>query len=126
MYSLLLNLATLHGPSTVDKNDANNWSSISCAALLALSVARGDTGKILKSISSIIMSSKMPLNQNIQLPQILLTLQRSVYSVALGKLQLPTHFSNGLSANSLIDHVSYLFVCGRMSILVFFFYCITV
>lgn len=64
LYDLLLELATLHGPS--QSNEATNWSAIGCSALLGLCVARGDTGKTLKAISALLMSPKVLATQNIQ------------------------------------------------------------
>lgn len=67
LYELLLDLATLHGPSSNnDINDANNWSAIGCSALLSICVARGDTGKTLKAIAALTMSPKILSTQNIQ------------------------------------------------------------
>lgn len=42
----------------------------------------------------------------IQLPQSIIKLQRSVQSVALGKLSIPDYYTYGISQNSLIDYVS--------------------
>lgn len=69
LYDLLLNLATLHGGLMTPQdslNDLSSWSAIACSALLGLCVARGDTGKTLKAISALIMSSKVLSEQNIQ------------------------------------------------------------
>lgn len=69
LYDLLLSLATLHGGFMTQQdsmNDLSNWSSIACSALLGLCVARGDTGKTLKAIAALIMSTKILSEQNIQ------------------------------------------------------------
>lgn len=73
--------------------------------LLALCIARGDTGKIIKAITSILMSSNAVLNQTIKLPEILIKLQKSVECAALGKPEKPTFFEHGIPQNSLIDEV---------------------
>lgn len=106
LYDLLLDLATLFGPGNGDKNDANNWSAIGCSSLLGLSVARGDTGKILKAVAALLMSPKILSTQNIQLPLVLSTLQRSVQAAALGKSTKPDYLKNGIPINSLIDEFS--------------------
>lgn len=103
LYDLLLDLATLFGPGNGDKNDANSWSAIGCSSLLGLSVARGDTGKILKAVAALLMSPKILSTQNIQLPLVLSTLQRSVQAAALGKSTKPDYLKNGIPSNSLID-----------------------
>lgn len=102
LYDLLLDLTTLHGPASVHNNDSNNWSSIGCSALLGLCVARGDTGKTLKAIAALLMSPKILANQNVQLPLVLNTLQRSIYCVALGKPTKPDYYKNGIPKNSKI------------------------
>lgn len=69
LYDLLLSLATMHGGMMTQQdslNELSNWSSVACSALLGLCVARGDTGKTLKAISALIMSSKILSEQNIQ------------------------------------------------------------
>lgn len=69
LYDLLLSLATLHGGFMTQQdsmNDLSNWSSVACSALLGLCVARGDTGKTLKAIAALIMSTKILSEQNIQ------------------------------------------------------------
>ncbi|KXJ77975.1 hypothetical protein RP20_CCG005922 [Aedes albopictus] len=91
--------------ASLHQKDAN-WSSISCSTLLALCIAKGDTGKLLKAITSILMSPKILSGQLIQLPQSIIKLQRSVHSVALGKLNIPDYYAYGVSQNSLIDYVS--------------------
>lgn len=107
LYDLLLDLATMQdiepvaGRSVIDDI---NWSAIGCSSLLALCVARGDTGETLKAVAALLMSPKK--NQNIQLPIVLSTLQRSIYSVALGKPTKPDYFKNGIPKNSLISQFS--------------------
>lgn len=107
LYDLLLDLATLQDTEPVAERsviDDRNWSAIGCSSLLALCVARGDTGETLKAIAALLMSPKK--NQTIQLPIVLSTLQRSIYSVALGKPTKPDYFKNGIPKNSLISQFS--------------------
>lgn len=106
LYDMLLDLATLHGPGPSEKIDTNNWSSIGCSSLLGLAVARGDTGKILKAVAALLMSPKLLSQQNIQLPIVLSTLQRSVQSVALNKAVRPDYFKHGIPVNSVVDQFS--------------------
>lgn len=107
LYDLLLDLATWNGasPQKTSENidERKNWSAISCSVLLALCVARGDTGKIIKAITSILMSSNSILTQSIKLPEILIKLQKSVECAALGRPEKPTFFEYGIPQNSLID-----------------------
>lgn len=107
LYDLLLDLATLHGPASSHSNDANNWSAIGCSSLLGLCVARGDTGKTLKAIAALLMSPKILANQSIQLPLVLSTLQRTIYSVALRKPTKPDFLKNGIPKNSQIEQVNF-------------------
>ncbi|KAL9694804.1 hypothetical protein quinque_014089 [Culex quinquefasciatus] len=116
LYDILLELATMHNqppPNMGLHHKDTNWSSISCSTLLALCTVHGDTGKILKAVTSILMSPKILSGQMIQLPQSIIKLQRSVQSVALGKLSIPDYYTYGISQNSLIDYFNikdYMFV----------------
>jgi E3 ubiquitin-protein ligase MYCBP2 len=108
LYELLLDLAT-HNIASPQKSvesseEKKNWCAIACSVLLSFIVARGDTGKIIKAITSILMSNAA-LNQQINLPEILIKLQRSVECAALGKPERPTFFEHGIPQNSLIDEV---------------------
>jgi RCR-type E3 ubiquitin transferase len=107
LYDLLLDLSTWNAASPQKTNEnqdeRKNWSKISCSVLLALCVARGDTGKTIKAITSILMSSNSILTQSIQLPEILIKLQKSVECAALGRPEKPTFFDYGIPQNSLID-----------------------
>ncbi|XP_055618511.1 E3 ubiquitin-protein ligase highwire isoform X2 [Toxorhynchites rutilus septentrionalis] len=116
LYDILLELATMHSQSPVNVSlhqKDTSWSSISCSTLLALCTAKGDTGKLLKAVTSILMSPKILSGQLIQLPQSIIKLQRSVQSVALGKCNIPDYYTYGISQNSLIDYFTikdYMFV----------------
>ncbi|XP_058468268.1 E3 ubiquitin-protein ligase highwire isoform X2 [Malaya genurostris] len=116
LYDILLELATMHTQSPGNANTHSkdiNWSSISCSTLLALCTAKGDTGKLLKAVTSILMSPKILSAQLIQLPFSIIKLQRSVHSVALSKLNIPDYYTYGISQNSLIDYFNikdYMFV----------------
>lgn len=70
---------------------------------MALCIARGDTGKIIKAITSILMSTNAVLSQPIKLPEILIKLQKSVECAALGRMEKPTFFEHGIPQDSLID-----------------------
>lgn len=104
LYDLLLNLATL--PNQDTGTDFNNWSSIACSAVLGLCIARGDTGKTLKALAALIMLPKHLSGQNIQLPMVQATLQRSICSVALGKPSRPDFFHNGIQKTALVEEFS--------------------
>ena len=78
MFETLLELAT------IDTSD-DEIRSLASSCLLSLSVAYGDTGKTLLASSSMLMSQ--PRGQDVvKTPPILVSLQRSVISVMLGKL----------------------------------------
>ena len=78
MFEILLELAT------VEDDDIRSLAS---ACLLSLSVAFGDTGKTLLASSAMLMSQ--PLGHDlIKMPPILVSLQRSVISVMLGRVTI--------------------------------------
>ncbi|XP_033730930.1 E3 ubiquitin-protein ligase MYCBP2-like, partial [Pecten maximus] len=78
-------------------------SSLACSSLISLTVALGDTGKLLTAISSMLMSPSPLAMQNVKVPGILTSLQKSVQAVLLGKTQLPDWFNQGVKSGGLID-----------------------
>ena len=95
MFDTLLELAT------TDVND-DEIRALASACILSLAVAYGDTGKTLLAASAMLMSQPRGLD-DINMPPILVSLQRSVLSVMLGKLDHPSFMSQGLMASSLLD-----------------------
>ncbi|XP_069130438.1 LOW QUALITY PROTEIN: E3 ubiquitin-protein ligase MYCBP2-like [Argopecten irradians] len=78
-------------------------SSLACSSLISLTVAMGDTGKLLTAISSMLMSPACLAMEKVQVPGILTSLQKSVQAVLLGKTQLPDWFNQGVKSGGLID-----------------------
>lgn len=104
LYDLLLDLATTSEiTSPAERCEYIPLSDIACSTLLGLCVAKGDTGKLLKAATATIITRKLSLHQRIQLPQILIKLQRSVQAVILGKLSKPSLFTCGIPQDSLIE-----------------------
>lgn len=101
MYDLLLELATYNNGT-----ESYSWSAVACSALIGLCVARGDTGKMLKAISAMLMSPPSTFSQSIQLPVVLTTLQRSVVAVALNRPSKPDLLHNGVPLNSALGSFS--------------------
>lgn len=99
LYDLLMNLST---SDTI----ADCLSAISCSTLIALCVSRGDTGKTLKAIASLLMSPKQLNNQLIQIPVVLQVLQKTVISAVQGHPKCPTLYRNGIKNSCLIDKIS--------------------
>ena len=111
LFDLLLELASkeeisIDAPSssTGSNNLLSQLKSLACAALLSLVVARGDTGKILAAIAALLTSPELINNcDEIETPNILISLQRSVHAVLLGKINRPDWLSYGFPNNSLCD-----------------------
>ncbi len=96
MFDTLLELSSL-------ESDETEIRSLGCACLLSLAVAYGDTGKMLLAASAMLMAQ--PRNHDlISMPHILVSLQRSVVSVMLGKLEHPNFMTHGVPASSLVDN----------------------
>ncbi|XP_073828633.1 E3 ubiquitin-protein ligase highwire-like [Musca autumnalis] len=102
LYDLLLDLATMSS-TTESGNSETDWSAVACSALIGLCIARGDTGKMLKSIAALIMSPRHLSLQRIQMPAVLGMLQRTVISAALAKPTSPDFYTKGVPVNSLVD-----------------------
>ncbi|KAJ8666974.1 hypothetical protein QAD02_008636, partial [Eretmocerus hayati] len=102
LFEVLLDLATSHGPESAAANDGSHLTAVACACLLSLVVVRGDTGRLLATISALLMSPRALAIQNIQMPLVLTSLQRSVHAVLLGKLTQPNWITHGVPKNSKI------------------------
>ncbi|XP_031781072.1 E3 ubiquitin-protein ligase MYCBP2 isoform X6 [Nasonia vitripennis] len=96
LFDLLLDLATSHGPESAAANDGSHLTAVACACLLSLVVVRGDTGRLLATIAALLMSPRALAVQNIQMPIVLNSLQRSVHAILLGKLVRPDWITHGV------------------------------
>ncbi|KAK1123908.1 hypothetical protein K0M31_006938 [Melipona bicolor] len=96
LFDLLLDLATSHGPESAAANDGSHLTAVACACLLSLVVVRGDTGRLLAAIAALLMCPRALAIQNIQMPCVLTSLQRSVQAVLLGKLARPDWITYGV------------------------------
>lgn len=102
LFDLLLDLATSHGPESTVANDGTHLTAVACACLLSLVVVRGDTGKLLAAIAALLMCPRALAVQNIRMPCVLTSLQRSVEAVLLGKITRPDWITYGVPKNSKI------------------------
>ncbi|KAG5884565.1 hypothetical protein JTB14_006591 [Gonioctena quinquepunctata] len=106
LFDLLLDLATLHGPESSVPNDGSHFTAVACACLLSLVVVRGDTGKYLSAAAALLMCPRALSLQNIQMPAVLSSLQKSVHGVLLGKIVRPAWITHGVPATSKIESFS--------------------
>ncbi|XP_055893471.1 E3 ubiquitin-protein ligase MYCBP2-like isoform X4 [Biomphalaria glabrata] len=97
LFSLLMDLAINTGEGDNSKSGAS-MSSLACSALISLTIALGDTEKLLRAITVMLMSRLGLEHQDIQVPGILTSLQKSVQAVLLGKAQLPDWFNYGIKS----------------------------
>ncbi|XP_025833228.1 E3 ubiquitin-protein ligase MYCBP2-like, partial [Agrilus planipennis] len=103
LFELLLDLATLHGPESSVANDGTHLTAIACSCLLSLVVVRGNTGKFLSATAALLMCPRALALQNVKMPAVLTSLQRSIQSVLLGKVARPDWLTCGVPNNSKID-----------------------
>lgn len=82
-------------------SESESLSSLACACLLSLVIARGDTGKLLSAVASLLMSPSSLATQQLHVPTILVRLQQSAQAVLLGRTQLPEWLSEGVKASAL-------------------------
>ncbi|XP_074650729.1 E3 ubiquitin-protein ligase MYCBP2-like [Tubulanus polymorphus] len=96
--SLFLLLMELTSKSNPEQNCQSSYSlsAVACACLISLVVGRGDTGKLLSAIGAMLMSSAKLASQDIRVPSILTSLQKSVQSALLGTTIHPDWFNNGI------------------------------
>ncbi|XP_038063242.1 E3 ubiquitin-protein ligase MYCBP2-like [Patiria miniata] len=104
LFELLLDLTIDHrqeGPENLP--GLPSISSLSCACLLSLIIASGNTGKMLAGIAAILMSTGSLSQQAFKVPSILSSLQRSVHAVLLGKTHFPDWLTSGIPSQSQLD-----------------------
>ncbi|XP_076446720.1 E3 ubiquitin-protein ligase MYCBP2-like isoform X7 [Babylonia areolata] len=75
-------------------------TSLACSGLISLTIALGDTGKLLTAIKAMLMSAPGLAMQCTQVPGILPQLQKSVQAILLGRAQLPDWFNCGVRTQS--------------------------
>ncbi|XP_052871008.1 E3 ubiquitin-protein ligase highwire [Anopheles cruzii] len=114
LFDLLLELATTTSPSSTAPGA---WSSLACSTLLSLAIAKGDTGRIVRAVAAILMSSAhgsatggsfnaggtgTPASGCVQMPQSVAKLQRTVFSMATGRATIADYFRCGIPRGCLI------------------------
>ncbi|ETN59376.1 E3 ubiquitin-protein ligase highwire [Anopheles darlingi] len=109
LFDLLLELATSSTPASTA---TSGWSSLACSTLLSLAIAKGDTGRIVRAVAAILMSSTHTGNSTIgggtgsggsvQMPQSVAKLQRTIYSMATGRATIADYFRCGVPRGCLI------------------------
>ncbi|XP_024084698.1 E3 ubiquitin-protein ligase MYCBP2 isoform X3 [Cimex lectularius] len=100
LLELLLELATM--PQEGSSNSASHLTSVACSCLIALVIARGDTGKLLSALAALLMCPHSVSQQNIHMPSILGALQKSVLGVVLGKTVAPDWITHGIPKSALL------------------------
>ena len=106
MFSTLLELASRPGaPLAINGNaePGQHIRALACSCLLALAVAGGSTGHLLRSTAALLMSPRYTACELILLPSILASLQRSVHSVLIRRTVHPDFMSHGVPVSCLVD-----------------------
>ncbi|XP_041115648.1 E3 ubiquitin-protein ligase MYCBP2 isoform X5 [Polyodon spathula] len=101
LFYLLLETTTRS--AGVNDSTGQALTALSCACLFSLVVSWGDTGKILQAVSAILTNNGSHACQTIQVPTILIALQRSVQAVLVGKVQIQDWFGNGIKKAALMN-----------------------
>ncbi|XP_033631426.1 E3 ubiquitin-protein ligase MYCBP2-like isoform X2 [Asterias rubens] len=103
LFELLLDLSIDHRLESQEPPGTLSISSLSCACLLSLIIASGNTGKMLSGIAAILMGTGRLSQQAFKVPSILSALQRSVLAVLLGKTHFPDWLTSGIPNQSQLD-----------------------
>ncbi|XP_071483934.1 E3 ubiquitin-protein ligase MYCBP2-like [Diadema antillarum] len=98
LFELLMDLAT-----TSAEEDEHSLATLSSACLLSLMVAMGNTGKLLTGISALLMIAGQRPLKSLEVPAIIVALQRSVHALLVGKTVFPNWLTLGVPSQSLID-----------------------
>ncbi len=98
MFRTLLELASLQ-----EEPPGGGIRALACACLLSFAVALGDTGKLLRAASAMLMSPRGSSSERIVMPDILVGLQRSVASVMLATTEHPDLMGKGVTSEAALD-----------------------
>ena len=106
MFTTLLELSSRPGaPVAINGNaePGQHIRALACSCLLALAVAGGSTGHLLRSTAALLMSPRYTACELILLPAILASLQRSVHSILIRRTVHPDFMSHGVPVSCLVD-----------------------
>ena len=106
MFTTLLELASRPGaPLAINGNaePGQHIRALACSCLLALAVAGGSTGHLLRSTAALLMSPRYTACELVLLPSILASLQRSVHSILIRRTIHPDFMSHGVPVSCLVD-----------------------
>ncbi|GAB6023050.1 hypothetical protein CHUAL_007142 [Chamberlinius hualienensis] len=109
LFNLLLELSSATPNETKDLPSPSSFTSltsVACSCLLSLVVARGDTGKLLHAVSSVLTSPRNLVTEDLKIPCVLTSLQRSIHAVLLGTTNLSDWINTGISTKALIGSFS--------------------
>ncbi|XP_060843295.1 E3 ubiquitin-protein ligase MYCBP2 isoform X2 [Rhopalosiphum padi] len=95
LYELLLDMATGNY-----ENGTYDFKAVSCSCLISLVIVRGDTGKILNTLTTLIMCPNSASPRKIILPKVLTSLQKCVRVLTYGDYETPDWMSNGVPKSS--------------------------
>ena len=101
-FETLLELASSESGAFGTNEECSEIRSLASACLLSFAVAYGDSGKMLMAISTMLMCPPR-VSEKLVMPSILVSLQRSVISVMLGKTEHPDYMTQGVRTDSLFD-----------------------
>ncbi|XP_071950592.1 E3 ubiquitin-protein ligase MYCBP2-like isoform X2 [Antedon mediterranea] len=103
LFQLLLQLSTSPCSPDTPARLAKDLLSLSTSCLLSMVIARGDTGKLLSAVSSILMSSHHMAGNQMKIPAIVSSLQRSLQSVLIGSICQPDWETAGVTEQSRVE-----------------------
>jgi len=112
LYHLLMELSqsrsglssTTTPQSVVDStSESESLSALACSCMLSLVIARGDTGKLLTAIATMLIYSSKLASQLIKIPRVLVSLQKSVQAVLTGKVTLPDWLNYGIRCEARVS-----------------------
>lgn len=143
IFNVLLSVVneSLSEKSTDPNHHVNRLVELSSASLLSFAIIRGDTGKMLRAICTILTSKYSTSHKMIvrifistylsrihetyvwcvyqyyeifQLPNAVIELQKSVQSIITGKLKHPSWFTHGVQKSSCISSFRLLLASGLL------------
>ncbi|XP_050423071.1 E3 ubiquitin-protein ligase MYCBP2 isoform X2 [Adelges cooleyi] len=95
LYELLLDMAT--GRSD---NSTYGIKAVACSCLISLVIVRGDTGKILNTLATLLMCTHDSSPRKIILPKVLINLQKFVRVLTHGDYEAPDWMNFGIPKSS--------------------------
>ncbi|XP_077301662.1 E3 ubiquitin-protein ligase MYCBP2-like [Arctopsyche grandis] len=103
IFDILLTTSCVFGPNSSHPDDGANMAAVAASSLVALVLAKANTGQIFKAILTLLTSPRPLEDQKVFLPKICAQLQKSAQALVLGTTTFIDWITHGVPKSSIYD-----------------------